>query len=355
MPTILTRLIGHRKAMAGFFSPMTRSRASNIFQKFIHNKKFAYSDSEQNIAGIFHHTITAEEHDKDPKLIAGEINSIISNYKQSLLFLTQKSRILKRSDTNSNSYLPLQEHEILDFGLMIDLIKNKLLIPEGGHTCMAITDQNGAIIEESQISIRPDKKLILPGRAILHPGLFKRNISAAVKEATLTILQEEILSLSAKMLKDKNIAADISIVPIAQSKVKISEVMDNIKSVRTTKLYNLCSSIVKTNDITEIDDIMIRNYIDELKTRASAIPELRAVITDKDEVVLAALACTHAIAKACFGNADIVDVSLGPDQATQTAVVYCIMSLIGSQKFLDFAKKIDFHDVVSRITNNRQG
>ncbi|MES2219275.1 MAG: hypothetical protein V4501_12800, partial [Pseudomonadota bacterium] len=74
-------------------------------------------------------------------------------------------------------------------------------------------------------------------------------------------LQEEVLSLSAKMLKDKNIAADISIVPIAQSRVKISEVMNNIKSVRATKLYNLCSSIVKTNDIAEIDDIMIRNYI----------------------------------------------------------------------------------------------
>jgi hypothetical protein len=49
-----------------------------------------------------------------------------------------------------------------------------------------------------------------------------------------------------------------------------------------------------------------------------------------------------------------MDADLGPDQATQTAVVYCIMGLIGSEKFMEFAKKINFHDMTSQQISNRK-
>jgi hypothetical protein len=354
----LTRLITLPRATINAFSPMFYRpylRTSPVFQRFVHNEKFEFTDSEENIAGVCHHTITADKDDKDPSKIVTEINTVISRYTESLFFLTQKSRILRRSDENPNNYLPLKKHEFSDFGLMLDLIKKQWLRPDGGHTCMAITDQNGVILEDSQISLRPDKKLILNGKTALQPHLYKRNFIASVREARLTMIQEEINTLAANMLKDKSISAEISIVPLVQSRMKISDVMNNIKLAQTaTKLYNLCTSVVKVNDIAEINDIIIRKYVDELKTRASAIPELQEIITMDTEVVLAAFECTHAIIKACFGNANLMDADLGPDQATQTAVVYCIMGLIGSEKFMEFAKKINFHDMTSQQTSNRK-
>jgi hypothetical protein len=54
-----------------------------------------------------------------------------------------------------------------------------------------------------------------------------------------------------------------------------------------------------------------------------------------------------------FGSLDAIDIKFGPDQATQTAVVYCTIALIGTNKFLDFAQEINFYDEISHRTKHR--
>ena len=119
---------------------------------------------------------------------------------------------------------------------------------------------------------------------------------------------------------------------------------------RSLRLYNLCSLLVSKRKINEIDDALMRSLVNELKVRATEFPELQKAVNSDSDTVLSALACTHAVAKACYGNIDGVDLEVGADQDTQTAVVYCTMALIGTKRYLEFARSINFHDTVSNLT-----
>ena len=101
------------------------------------------------------------------------------------------------------------------------------------------------------------------------------------------------------MTIDNNITADLTVIPVAQTTTQLEDVLKNITSARALKLYNLCSLIIKQHDINEINDDTIRSYVKELKKRASQFPELQQALTSELETILSALACTHAIVKAC--------------------------------------------------------
>jgi hypothetical protein len=355
MPNILSTLISKRKVQKTLFASMfqlKRFPSLNNFQKHIHTTKSEFTDNESRIAGVYHHTISAEQSDTNPIKIAEVISNIIKSHTNSLFFLTQKSRLLRRNTENPNNYLPLASDELTNISLMIELIKKQWLQPEGGHTCMAITDEQGFIIKDSEVSLRPDlsKKTILSGRTILHRDLYK-SAPGQVRAARHSLINEEVVKLAHEIIRDKTITADITIISISLSQVNILDIFDNIKSVKAIELYNLCSSIVKKEDIARIDDIKIRSYIEELKIRASKSKSLQQITKPESEVILAALACTHAIAKACYGYLDGVDdEAKKSDQATQTAVVYCTMAIIGTKKFMDFAKQINFYDKASHLT-----
>lgn len=341
-------------AIKFFLNPITTKSFSTLhgLRQSIHTQKWEFKDSDRGVDGVFHHTVNAEEGDKNADKVADVIYNTIVSHPNSLFFLTQKSRLLRRSDDNPNYYLPIQKHEFSNISLMLELIKKQWFRPSGGHTCMAITDPHGSILKETHVSLRPSTERILSGKAALHPHLYPPTLPSGVLLAKHTTIEEEILSLAAKMIMDNGITADLTVIPISKTRMPLNDVLNNIQSTRTLKLYNLCSLVVKQKDIDEITDETIRGYVEELKKQAVEFPELQEVITSESDTVLAALACTHAIVKACYGDPHAVDKKIRPDQDTQTAVVYCTMALIGTEKFLAFADKINFHDEISRLTKS---
>ena len=235
---------------------------------------------------------------------------------------------------------------------MLDLIKRQWLRPHPGHTCMAITDQNGSIMEDTQVSLRPTRNRVISGKTTMHPGLYPAPSSAHISLAQHTTLQEEIVLLARKMIQDSknNTNADLTVVPLAQTQLELTDILSNIRSARALALYNLCSMVVKQKDIDDINEEDIRLYIEELRSKATEFPMLTESVSSTSEVALAALACTHAVVKAIYGDTHAVDHETRPDQDTQTAVVYCTMALIGTSRFIEFAKDINFYDVSSNLT-----
>lgn len=309
---------------------------------------FEFRDGKQHHVKVHHYTLSREELDTQEKLISAIQNTIIRK-PDSLFFLTEKSRLLRRADNSFNHYLPLNEDELLNISLMQKLIENQWLRPSGGHVSMGITDEEGDIIPSSQVSLRPGRKTYIKGQTTLHPSLYRAG-SGRVKSPKHTLIQDEIELLANKIMLDGSITADLTFVPIEHTTICTETVMDNIKSARAIKLYNLCSLIVKEHDIQLITDETIHQAVLELRQQAEKDPDLQNCLNDTSEIVLSALACTHAIVRAIFGDEFVLDRQLGSDQDTQTAVVYCTMALIGTNRFLDFAKSINFHDIASNLT-----
>ena len=240
----------------------------------------------------------------------------------------------------------------IDF--MLSLTKKKhWLKPHPGHTCMAITDDTGKILEDTHVSLRPTSKHAISGKSALHPGLYPAPLPGSMSIAKHTTIASEIELLAEKMLRDNSITADLTIILMGQTRVQLEDLLQNIQSARAIKLYNLFSLIVKMKAIEDITEKDIRSYVEELKKHADEFPALRDNADSETDSVLAALACTHAIAKAIFGDAYAVDRETLPDQDTQTAVVYCTIALIGTRNFLDFAHKINFFDAISNLTKKR--
>lgn len=339
---LISRIISRKKRLGvGILFPANARR--------VNTRTWEFTDTDQEISGVVHHTITAELEDKDSTKVASAIHNAIVNHRDSLFFLTEKSRLLRRSEDNPNRYLPLQKDDLSNISYMIESIRNQWLRPHAGHTCMAITDCHGVILQDSEVSLRPEGKSLLSGKTVLHPGLYS-SFTASVSRGMHTTIEQEISKLADKMVLDRTITADLTIIPLASTNQQLKAILENIRSAKAIKLYNLCSAIVKKEDIENITDDRIRTYVIELKERAKDFPELQNMITNESEAVLAALACTHAIVKACYGDAHAVDEIVSPDQDTQTAAVYCAMALLGTETFLDFARKINFLDDVSNLT-----
>ncbi len=333
-----------------------RSKISALFSphiRDINTKTWEFTDTDRGISGVFHHTITAEPKDKESENVAAAIRNTIVGHRDSLFFLTEKSRLLRRDDDNPNYYLPLEKSEISNIGFMIKLIRNQWLRPHAGHTCMAITDCHGVILRESEVSLRPKDKQFLSGKTVFHPKLYS-SLPSGISAGAHTTIEEEISKLASKMIRDKSITADLTVIPLASTNQQLDNILENIKSARALKLYNLCSLVVKKDDINNITDDLIRKYMTELRERALEFPELQQMVRDESDAVLAALACTHAIVKACYGDTHAVDEIVNPDQDTQTAAVYCAVALLGTERFLHFARKINFLDDVSDLTKSKK-
>ena|SRR3990167_2753059 len=351
-------MLSHSLLIRRQFKTVTSALFSATSNKYIakplHTKSWEFNDSHRGVSGVYHHTISLEEHDKDSKKTAEAIHNTIVKHPDALFFLTEKSRLLRKSDDNPNFYLPMTTDDLLNIKLMINLIQKRWLRPHAGHTCMAITDCHGSILDHTHVSLRPNKGQILSGKTAFHPNLYS-SLSAGSSLAQHTTVEEEILKLASKMQNDKSISADLTVLPLASTNKELNDILENIKSARAIKLYNLCSLIVKKEDIDEITDVSIKKYVEELKREAAKFPELQQATTQESETVLAALACTHVIAKACYGYKYAIDETVGPDQDTQTAAVYCAMALLGSDRFIEFARKINFLDHTSNLTktNNK--
>lgn len=360
MHTVLRHILRPGLLSPNFFGH-TRALKNTDFEtlatlkRHISTQTWEFKDKEKLISNVYHHTVTVSTDDQDRDKLSSAIYNIIVSHPDSLFFLTQKSKLLRRSEDNPNNYLPLQDSEILNIGTMLDLIKRQWIRPSPGHTCMAITDQQGKIISDTQVSLRPGKgsaNRVISGKTVMHPGLYPSPSSASVSRASHTTLHDEIHFLSEKMIQDpgNSITADLTVIPLAQTKFELDDILTNIRSARALTLYNLCSMVVKQKDIDDISESDIRAYIVELKAKATEFPMLAESISASSDAALAALACTHAVAKAVYGNSHAVDHETRPDQDTQTAVVYCTMALIGTNKFIEFAKDINFFDVNSGLT-----
>jgi hypothetical protein len=330
------------------------SKAKRAQVRSLHTQTWEFTDNHRGITGVYHHTVSSEDTDKDPNKISDELYNTIVKHPDSLVFLTEKSRLLRRSDDNPNFYLPMEKSELSDLPLMINLVRKQWLRPRAGHICMAITDNKGSFLDDTHVSLRPTSERVLSGKTALHPHLYEANMPSELRLAKHSSIAEEVSLLASKMLHNRSIIADLTVIPLVLTNVEITEFLGNIRSARAIKLYNLCSLIVKKKDIETITDKTIQQYVEELKQRAAQFPELQCAASTEFDTVLAALACTHAVAKACYGDTHAIDNAVGPDQDTQTAAVYCAMALLGSDRFFDFAKKINFLDDASDLTKTNK-
>ena len=68
-------------------------------------------------------------------------------------------------------------------------------------------------------------------------------------------------------------------------------------------------------------------------------------MSESDEVILAAFACTNAAVEACFGDPHYLAKNIGMDLSTQaTVTLCCAMNLVGEEEFFRFASSFGFYD-----------
>jgi hypothetical protein len=231
------------------------------------------------------------------------------------------------------------------------LIKAKRLRPDGGHVTMGITNKEGKILHE--VSLRPSKTLINNGRLVLHPNIYPDNnlLGNLSFGRQSSILEEEIDRFVRKMISGPHIETEFTVIPLQNLSISYQQLLENINSARSIKLYNLCSLAVRDQDLKQLKKLEISEFIENLKTLAKNTGLLdNCQLTHTDEVILAAMACTHAIITAATGNSHQMDQDIGPDQPTQTAVVYSVIQLTGAQNFYSFAEKIGLLDQSARLT-----
>jgi len=327
-----------------YFQP-TATRPTSFFLQSL-SKRHIQTDSHSfvEVPGVYHITVTADKNDSK-EIVKNRLLELMGKHPNSIIFLTQKSRILQKENPNQFKPFKLSKITVEAFRKSV---KELVLVPEGGHTCMALTNIDGSIDQKTEVSLRPGIGTIISGQTILHQGIFKTSQSNNVKNSQHTTMEEEIETLAQKMLIDMEITANITIVPLSKSIIPHQELLTNIQSVRAIKLYNLCSTIVDKLDVDHITDNDIRKAVEELIAAAKNIDELKSLSLENNKAILAALACTQAIVKSCCGDMRWQETN---DISTQTAVVYCVMALIGSDKFLAFARSISFHDKEADLTH----
>lgn len=303
---------------------------------------------------IKHYVVSRDEH-SDYNSIFQEIESIVHRSKDSIIFLTQKSRIVATAKLDADMPgrpVTLEEIErALPRVSVRTILKNQAIIPlfrpEPGHVCLTLTDNHGDPEERHTISLQPDKskEKIATGNAMLYKHLYGE-FSGVLYHGKHTSFKKEYENL-ARLIAHKNstIVADITVIPFSSSELSRERLMLNISKARSTPIYNLCRTIFKESLLKKNQDLSIQTCLEEMKSVARLLKFKSTPMAESDEVMLAAFACTNAAVEACFGDPHFLAKNVGMDLSTQTAVTLCCaMNLVGEEEFFRFAKSIGFYD-----------
>lgn len=301
------------------------------------------------------HYVVSRDLNSDFQSICDEIELIIQNSQDSIIFLTQKSRIVATAKLDAEKPgRPVTLEEIrrqLQKVSVRTVLKNQTIIPlfrpEPGHVCLTLTDNSGNVEEDYTVSLQPnrDKDKIAAGNAMLYKQLYGE-FSGGLFHGKNTSFKREYINL-ARLIANKNstIVADITVIPFASSELSREKLMLNITKARSTPLYNLCSTIFKKSLLKKNKDLSIQTCLEEMKNTANLRKFENTHMAEPDEIILAAFACTNAAVEACFGDPHFVSKNVGMDLSTQSAVTLCCaMNLVGEEEFFRFAKNIGFYD-----------
>lgn len=336
------------------------------FSRNLHQDKHVFNgDTRPN--KVFHYTFKPEKGD-DQESVEKHIYRAVRGHKNSLVYLTQKSRLQVR--TPEHEIMPLPSASLNNIAFLEEAIREQLLLPEAGHTSMVITNDAADIISGTSVSLRNSKKkgsLILSGRSMIHPHLYHGNQKLPVSLAEHSSFEEEVAELARRMVSVSpitgaisTIEAHITVLPIAHSKNEMSDIKENIQQVKKMIAYNLGTLVITKEDLNNVapEHKHTRDYIRQLVIDPSHNlgRRLEKILSiSGSEYVIAASACTNGIMLASTGKpmADMPEFYWDP--ATQDAVVYSVIKLTGIHQFIDFAREIDFLDKTGELTRKGPG
>jgi len=182
------------KPGSGFFraASLTQAKILTDFQMLArHASTKTKPFSEGKIISAYHYIITAEP--KEPKQrIMTELNRALSLNKDSLVFLTQKTRL-----TDSKTFKTIDPASFGGEEFMLKLIKEPWM-PDAGHTCIAITDDNGEILKESEVSLKPSKTIVISADTQMHKHLHPSALLGKITTSEFTSIDEELALLAKK-------------------------------------------------------------------------------------------------------------------------------------------------------------
>ena len=337
----------------------------NLSRNLYQDKHVFNGDTRPN--KVFHYTFKPEKGD-DQESVEKHIYRAVRAHKNSLVYLTQKSRLQVR--TQEYGIMPLPSSSLNNIAFLEEAIREQLLLPEAGHTSMVMTNDEASIMSDTSVSLRNCKEkgsLILSGNSMIHPHLYHGNKKLPVSLADHTSFEEEVAELAHRMVSVSpitgalsTIEAHLTVLPIAHSKNEMSDIKENIKQVKKMIAYNLGTLVIRKEDLDNVaaKHRHTRDYIRQLAIDPNHISgsRLEKILSiSGSEYVIAASACTNGIMLASTGKpmADMPEFYWDP--ATQDAVVYSIIKLTGIHQFVDFAREIDFLDKTSELTRKGPG
>jgi hypothetical protein len=117
--------------------------------------------------------INVSPEDKDDVIdIEKELSTIVKRNPNAIIFLVQRSKIYKKNESTESTTkrfisVNLENVSFKDLLKVAQGLANEFeLVPFGGHICMAITNSDGEIEEQNQVSWRPkpNGKIVLTGK-----------------------------------------------------------------------------------------------------------------------------------------------------------------------------------------------
>lgn len=301
------------------------------------------------------HYIVSRDEDSTRKTIRDEVEDVIKKSPNSIVFLTQRSRIIVTDslDTKNPGRVATLDELLGEMRkITVKSVRQSenfvaLFRPEPGHVCVTLTDINGVIEKERTVSLRPnrEKSSIAKGDSDLYKK-FYGEFKAHLYEGMQTTFYEEVEKLADIVAKQNSTTvADITIVPFSSSKLSRAQIEENISKAQSTTIYNLCKTIFKESSLRAQDNLTVAECLEKLKIASKALGFQQQPFTKEDEIILAALACTSVAVESCFGDPHYLARNIGLDLSTQSVVTLCCtMSIIGEASFFDFMKRIGFYD-----------
>ena len=333
---------------------MITTRTRNLTNGFQFFRQLTTSEQAYAARPRIKHYIISRGQDSDYFSILSEILKVVNSSKDSIIFLTQKSRVLVTQDFDSASPgRPATSDEIhrniFEQSFKTVLTSQNILPlfrPDPGHVCLTLTDSLGSVEEHNTVSLRHNsKRRIAEGKSDLHPRLYG-NFTGAIYHSQHTSFYSEAEKLARTVSNPhSSVVADITVVPFSSTEITRKQFISNIATARKAPIYNLCKAIFKQKLIENSNDISIQSCLNEMKHVTNSLKLKNVDMLKSDEAILAAFACTNAAVEACFGDPHFLARNVRLDLSTQaTVTLCCAMSIVGEQEFFKFARNLGFYD-----------
>lgn len=318
------------------------------FQRGFATKAYIFPEDPR----IVHYKFTRDIGETDETLLNQIVAHTTQRHKNSFIVGVEPSYLLAK-DEDGTYKKPIQSSDELFEEYMKT---NNVFKPYPGHIFLTLLDSNGTPDKDIEISLRP--KLgnyhLKDGKTVLHPAIYGENpMPASIFHSEHIRYDQEIKVMSNKIRGF--VEGHFTIIPLECCKVDLDEIRRNTRGVFAVRLYHLCMSIYKNTDINAVKDIEVRNEILKLAAIAEKLQERHSkeiANSNSDDSVVAAMACTHAVVKAIFGDAHHFEITHGPDLDTQAVSTYLSMALTENNKFFNFAEEVGLLNFASTLVKD---